>query len=98
MAGMIDDETPLVRRAEALTAQVDGETVMFHPEAGSYFALGVVGTRVWDLLSEPRSVAEICASLRHEFAIDLDTCRSEVRDLVSEMHDKQLVKPASHLV
>ena len=96
MAGMIDHETPVVRGADALTAQVDGETVMFHPEAGSYFALGVVGTRVWDLLSEPRSVAEICASLRHEFAMDLDTCRTEVLDFVNEMYEKQLVKPASY--
>jgi hypothetical protein len=96
MAGMIDAETPVVRRAEPLTAQVDGETVMFHPEAGSYFALGVVGTRVWDLLSEPRSVAEICASLRQEFAMDLDTCRTELLDFVNEMYEKQLVKLASY--
>ncbi|MEA2399176.1 MAG: hypothetical protein QOK25_2732 [Thermoleophilaceae bacterium] len=94
MARMIDDETPLVRRPEPLTAQVDGETVMFQPDAGSYFALGVVGTRVWDLLSEPRSVADICATLRGEFAIDPHTCRSEVLAFVNEMHDKQLVKAA----
>lgn len=91
MVYMIDDETPVVRREGPLTAQVDGETVMFHPDAGSYFVLGVVGTRVWDLLSHPSSVAEICATLRGEFAIDAETCRSEVLDLVNEMHRKSLV-------
>jgi hypothetical protein len=96
MVGMIDDETPLIRRTEPLTAQVDGETVMFRPEAGSYFALGVVGTRVWDLLSEPRSVAEICASLRQEFGVDLHTCRTELLEFINEMHDKQLVQPARY--
>src|SRR3712207_8723186 len=60
------DQTPLRRRAEPLTAEVDGETVMFQPEAGSYFALGAVGTRVWELLAEPRSVAQICEKLRSE--------------------------------
>jgi hypothetical protein len=67
---------------------------MFQPDAGSYFALGLVGTRVWELLSEPRSVEEICATLRGEFAIDPNTCRNEVLDFVNEMHDKQLVKAA----
>jgi hypothetical protein len=45
-------------------------------------------------LSEPRSVEEICATLRGEFAIDPNTCRNEVLDFVNEMHDKQLVKAA----
>jgi hypothetical protein len=91
MAHMIDDETPLVRLDEPLTAQVDGETVMFHPAAGSYFVLGAVGTRVWDLLSQRSSVAEICATLRGEFDIDAETCRRDVLEFVNEMHRKRLV-------
>ena len=94
MGSMIDDETPLVRLDEPLIAQVDGETVMFHPAAGSYYILGVVGTRVWDLLSQRSSVAEICATLRGEFAIDAETCRSEVLSFVNDMHRKRLVSVA----
>jgi hypothetical protein len=92
---VIDDATPVVRRAEPLTAELDGETVMFQPDAGSYFALGVVGTRVWELLTEPRSVADLCATLRSEFAIDAETCRTQVLAFVNEMHEKQLVQPAA---
>jgi hypothetical protein len=88
---MIDAETQVVRREGPLTAQVDGETVMFHPVAGSYFVLGAVGTRVWDLLSKPSSVAEICATLRGEFAVDAETCRTEVLELIKDMHEKHLV-------
>jgi hypothetical protein len=94
MGSMIDDETPLVRLEEPLTAQVDGETVMFHPDAGSYYVLGVVGSRVWDLLAQRSSVAEICATLRGEFAIDAETCRSEVLNFVNDMHRKRLVAVA----
>jgi hypothetical protein len=91
MRPVIDDETPLVRLDEPLIAQVDGETVMFDPAAGSYYVLGVVGTRVWDLLSQRSSVAEICATLRGEFAIDAETCRREVLNFVNDMHRKRLV-------
>ena len=91
---MIDEHTAVVRRAEPLTADVHGETVMFHPEAGSYFALGDVGTRVWDLLAEPRSVIQICDALRAEFDVDPETCRAQVLEFVTEMHEKQLVEPA----
>jgi phage baseplate assembly protein gpV len=91
MGPVIDDETPLVRLDEPLIAQVDGETVMFDPAVGSYYVRGVVGTRVWDLLSQRSSVAEICATLRGEFAIDAETCRSEVLNFVNDMHKKRLV-------
>jgi hypothetical protein len=91
---MIDEETPLVRLDEPLIAQVDGETVMFHPAAGSYYVLGAVGTRVWDLLSQRSSVAEICATLQGEFAIDPETCRSDVLNFVNDMHRKRLVTVA----
>lgn len=91
MSQLINDETPLVRAGDALTAQVSGETVMFQPAAGSYFVLGVVGSRVWELLEQPSSVAEVCAVLRTEFAIDAETCRNEVLEFVNDMHAKQLV-------
>jgi hypothetical protein len=92
---VIDEQTPLRRRPEPLTADVHGETVMFQPDAGSYFALGAVGTRVWDLLAEPCSVNQICDALDAEFEVDPEECRSQVLDFVNEMHEKELVERAS---
>jgi Coenzyme PQQ synthesis protein D (PqqD) len=89
---VVDLETRVVRRSEPLTAEVDGETVMFHPDAGSYFALGTVGTRVWDLIAEPRSVGDVCATLRAEFDVDEEACREQVLAFVREMHEKNLVE------
>lgn len=89
---MVDDDTVLQRRPEPLTAQVDGETVMFHPDEGSYFALGAVGTRVWALLDDPVSLAALIQRLQGEFDVEEATCRGDVLKFVDELIDSGLIE------
>ncbi|HKP91770.1 MAG TPA: PqqD family peptide modification chaperone [Thermoleophilaceae bacterium] len=87
--------TRLIRRDEPLTAVVDGETVMFSPDQGAYFGLDPIGSRVWDLLSEPRSIEELCAILGDEYDVDPDTCRTDVGVLIDELREANLVRDAA---
>jgi hypothetical protein len=82
----------LVRSEEPLTALVDGETVMFSPDRGVYFGLDPIGTRVWELLGEPRSLDDLCAILGDEYEVDPDTCRTDVGALVEELREAKLVR------
>lgn len=85
----------LVRSEEPLTAVVDGETVMFAPDQSAYFGLDEIGTRVWHLLGEPRSIDELCAILREDYDVDPETCRADVRALVDELREAGLVSEAA---
>ena len=87
-------EARLVRSGEPLTALVDGETVMFSPEQGAYFGLDEIGSRVWELLEEPRSIDEVCATLHGEYEVDPETCRADVTALVEELREAKLVRDA----
>lgn len=82
----------LVRSSEPLTAVVDGETVMFSQDQGSYFGLDEIGTRVWQLLEEPRSIDDVCAALRDEFEVDAETCQRDVGALVEQLREAQLIR------
>lgn len=82
----------LVRNEEPLTALVDGETVMFSPGQGAYFGLDPIGTRVWELLAEPRSIDEVCATLHDEYEVDAATCRTDVDSLVDQLREANLVR------
>jgi hypothetical protein len=92
---MIDDTAVLTRSGTALTAEVDGETVMFDPAKGSYFALGDVGSRVWELLETPCSIDGLCTALLAEFAVEEDRCRGDVRAYVEQLRTAELVEPRS---
>jgi len=52
--------TTAVAAENALSTTIDGETVILHRDVGKYYGLNEVGTFVWELLQEPRSIEELC--------------------------------------
>ena len=82
----------LVRNdAELLTTVVDGELIGMSVEQGACYGLNGVGTRIWELLAEPRSIANLCEQLTSEYDVDADQCLREVLDLVEELRAEGLV-------
>ncbi len=92
MHAMLDDATVLVRRPQPLSAAVDAETVMFDPDQGSYYALGAIGTRIWELLQEPIDVKRLLATLQTEFEVDEATCRQDTEGFVAELRAADLIE------
>ena len=89
---MIEDTAVVARAAEPMTAVVDAETVMLDPAKGAYYALGAIGTRIWQLLEQPIAVAELYATLMGEFDVDADTCRRDVDAFLDQLREANLVE------
>ena len=68
-----------------LHQQLDAETVLLQLNTETYFGLDEVGTRVWQLLSEHRTVDPILAALVAEYEVDEGTLRDDVRRLLGEL-------------
>jgi hypothetical protein len=85
-------ETVVARRAEPLTAPVDGELVMLDPHRSRYFGLDAVGHRIWELLERPRSVGALCAELQGEFDVDAENCLGDVLAFLEELAEAELVE------
>ena len=91
-AGCLASSDVLVRNdAELLTTVVDGELIGMSVEQGACYGLNGVGTRIWELLAEPRSIASLCEQLTSEYEVDADQCLHEVLDLVEELRAEGLV-------
>lgn len=85
-------EDILVRNdEELLTTEVDGELVGMSVEQGTCYGLNGVGTRIWSLLAEPRSIDSLCEELMHEYEVAGDRCREEVIALLEELRSEGLV-------
>jgi hypothetical protein len=83
----------LVRQDDGLlTAEVNGELIGMSVEQGSCYGFNGVGTRIWALLAEPRSLDDLCAQLLTEFDVDADRCRTEVVALLEELRAEGLVR------
>jgi hypothetical protein len=88
----LTDRSIIIRIDEdLLTATVDGELLGMSVERGTCYGLNGVGTRVWELLAEPRSLKQLCAELEAEFDVDAATCRHAVESHLAEMQSAGLI-------
>ena len=76
---------------EALSQEVNGETVILDLKSESYFGLDEVGTRVWQLLQENGDVQKVFDAMLEEFDVDADTLASDMKNLIDDLIEKGLI-------
>jgi hypothetical protein len=79
---------------EVLARQVGDETVMLDLAKGAYFGLDPVGARMWQLLAEGRTLAEVCDVILAEYETSRDTVERDLLALVDDLLKQGLVAPA----
>lgn len=84
--------TPFERNPDLIWTDMDGETVMMSIERGEYLGLGGAGSRIWELLAEPVTPAEICARVTAEFEVDPDTCTADVVSFLGELLENDVIR------
>lgn len=86
-------ESSVISRGEApIAVECDGELVMLDTEAGRYMGLSPVGTRIWELIEQPRTVAEIADLLQSEYDVSAEVCRRETLAFVAQLAENGLVR------
>ena len=79
-----------------ITRELSGETVLLNLESGVYYGLDVVGTRVWQLLVQGRTIAGVCETMIEEYEVAPDVLRDDVSRLVGELRERGIVTPREH--
>lgn len=88
----------VVMQAEGLmSSELDGETVLMSVERPAYYGVEGTADRIWKLLEEPRRVAELCAMLAAEYAVDGAACRRQVCDFLAELEREGLLRVVAEL-
>jgi len=82
----------VVAAKDQLSCDLGGEEVILDLESGVYFGLNPVGSRIWSLINESRSVQSIVDVLLTEYQVDVDECKKEVIDFLTDLAEHGLVK------
>ena len=78
-------------RSAVVARQVADETVLLDLESGTYYGLDLVGTRVWQLLQDGRSVGEVCDVLVEEYEVERTELEADIDALIADLIEKKLV-------
>jgi hypothetical protein len=79
---------------QVMARQVGDEVVILDLASGTYFGLDPVGARIWALMGEGRTLAEICATMLEEYEVEREQLEADVLRLAAELLERGLVVPA----
>ena len=79
--------------AETVYSQkVDGELVLLDMKSECYFGLDKVGTDIWRLLEEGKSLEETLEEMLDMYEVEPDLLRSDLESLVQKLSERGLIE------
>ena len=76
---------------QVMARQVGNETVILDLASGTYFGLDPVGARIWTLLGEGKTLAQVCDTMLVEFDVSRADIERDVTELVEQLQAQQLI-------
>ena len=80
--------------AEALVATLSDGAVLLNLQTKRYFSLNETGTRIWEMVQQTADEDSIVATLLTEYDVEEPMARSEVKRILDELIEAQLIVPA----
>jgi hypothetical protein len=80
--------------AEALVATLSDGAVLLNLQTKRYFSLNETGTRIWEMVQQTAEEEAIITTLLNEYDVEEPVARSEVRRILDELIEAQLIVPA----
>jgi hypothetical protein len=80
--------------AEALVATLSDGAVLLNLQTKRYFSLNETGTRIWEMVQQTADEEAIVATLLREYEVEEPMARAEVRRILEELIEAQLIVPA----
>ena len=78
---------------EALVATLSDGAVLLNLQTKRYFSLNETGTRIWEMVQQTAEEEVIVATLLREYEVEETMARAEVRRILDELIEAQLIVP-----
>ena len=82
------------RHPDMISAEIGGEAIMMSIEKGAYFGLNPVATRIWDLLEQPKTIAELVQAITDEYDVSVEQAAADVQEFVADMIERGIAQLA----
>lgn len=70
---------------------IDGEAIIMNLANGLYYSMDEVGSAIWEMVEQARSVDEMAGALSARYDVERTTVDEDVARLVGQLLDEQLV-------
>jgi len=77
---------------DQVSCPLDDESAILNLKNSVYYGMNAVGTRVWNLLQQPRTVRELRDTLLEEYDVEAERCEQDLLDLLEKMRVEGLIE------
>ena len=92
MTAPISDRSIVVALKGQVTSDLAGEVAILNVKSGAYYGLDPVGARIWSLVQEPRSVADIQNAIISEYDVGPEQCARDLSSLLEKLLAEGLIE------
>jgi len=85
----------VVAASEQVSCPLGEESAILNLKNSMYYGMNPVGTRIWSLLKEPRTVEQLRDALLNEYEVDAALCERDLLDLLAKMKSEGLIEVRS---
>jgi len=95
MKNGLTDEAIIVATKQQVSCDLGEEAAILNMKNSVYYGLDPVGARIWQLLQQPRSIAEIRDVIASEYDVSAERAESDLRELIGKLLSEGLVELTS---
>jgi len=88
---IMNDNTLFTRNADLLETTLDNEVVLLSIERGSYFGLEGTARRIWQMLAQPMTKAQLVEVLCQEYDAEPEVIARDLEPFLQKMLDNAVV-------
>jgi hypothetical protein len=89
---MLTPSTVISASPDVLSGEFDAETVMLDLRGGVYYGLQDAGTRIWQMLASPTTVAAVRDAILAEYDVEPRRCEVDLMELLDDLIRRGLVR------
>ena len=92
MSTTISDYSVVVATKDQVSCDLAGEAAILNIKSGVYYGLNPVGARIWNLMQQPRKVAEIQDEITNEYEVEPERCARDLVALLEKLFAEGLIE------
>lgn len=92
MTSTVSENSVVVASKELVSSDLAGEQVILDLSSGMYFGLNSVGTRIWQLIQEPKKVSEVQQTLLSEYEVEARQCQQDLMTILQQLDEQGLIE------
>ena len=89
------ERTLIVASSQAVSCDLEGETVILDSVSGKYFALDAVATRIWQWIRVPCTVESVYERAMSEYNVSQDRCAVDISEFIKRLQEQGLIELTS---